>query len=94
MDISWWRDLVIVIWGLVASIAVIVISVLIILSYRKLSTLMKSADTMVAKANDVLDYTKEEILQPAVQLERLIQGIIKGFSLISNLFKKKEDSDD
>jgi len=90
MDLSWWRDLVIVIWGLITSIAVICICILVFLLYKKLVPLVEDADIVVGKVGDVVDYTKEEVINPVVQFASAAQGIVQGITLIADIFKKKE----
>lgn len=98
MDLSWWRDLAIVVWACIATIAVVFISIIILLLYRKLVPLMESADaviesadTVVNKVGAVVDYTRDEVISPVVQLGSAVQGIAQGINLIVNLFKKKEE---
>jgi hypothetical protein len=98
MDLSWWRDLAIVVWAGIATVAVIFVSIIILLLYRKLVPLMKSADTVmesadlvVNKIGDVVDYTREEVISPVVKFGSAVQGIAQGIGLIADLFKKKEE---
>ncbi|MCX6001156.1 MAG: hypothetical protein NTY79_01265 [Chloroflexi bacterium] len=90
MDLSWWRDLVIVIWGAITTAAVICICILVCLLYKKLVPLVKDADIVVGKVGDVIDYTKEEVISPVVQFTSAAQGIVQGITLIADIFKKKE----
>ena len=90
MDISWWRDLVIVIWGLITAIAAVCICVLVFLLYKKLVSLVEDANIVVGKVGDVVDYTKEEVISPVVQFASAAQGIVQGITLIADIFKKKE----
>ncbi len=97
MDLSWWRDLAIVVWAGIAAIAVIFVSIIILLLYRKLVPLMKSADsvmesadTVVNKVGAVVDYTRDEVISPIVQVGSAVQGIAQGITLIVDLFRKKE----
>jgi len=97
MDLSWWRDLAIVVWAGIATIAVIFVSIIILLLYRKLVPLMKSADsvmesadTVVNKVGAVVDYTRDEVISPIVQVGSAVQGIAQGITLIVDLFRKKE----
>ena len=90
MDLSWWRDLVIVIWGLITTIAVICICILAFLLYRKLVPLVEDADIVIGKVGDVVDYTREEVISPVVQFASAAQGIVQGINLIADIFKKKE----
>jgi len=90
MDLSWWRDLVIVIWGLITTITAICICILVILLYKKLVPLVEDANIVVGKVGDVVDYTKEEVISPVVQFASAAQGIVQGITLIADIFKKKE----
>lgn len=91
MDISWWRDFVIVIWGLVATIVLVIITVVAILLYKRILRTMDSIDTVAARTSDLIDYAEEEVIQPVAQIGGMIRSIIQGASFISSLFKKKED---
>lgn len=90
MDLSWWRDLVIVIWGLITTIAVICVCILAFLLYKKLVPLVEDADIVVGKVGDVVDYTREEVISPVVQFTSAVQGIVQGINLIADIFNKKE----
>lgn len=94
MEMSWWRDLVIVIWGVVAMIAVLLISVIVIILYRRANKLLDSANSIADRTNDLIDYAEEEVLKPAVQFGGMLQGIIQGAGLIVDMFKKKEGKKD
>ena len=94
MDLAAWRDLVIVIWGLVGALALIFICIIIFLFYRKTSALIESADSVVVRVGGVVDYVDREVIRPVTQMGTMIEGIIKGISLIKELFKKKEEDDE
>ena len=97
MDLSWWRDLVIVVWAGIATVALVFVCIIVFLLYRRLVPLMKSADmvlesadSVVNKVGDVVDYTRQEVISPVVQLGSAVQGIAQGITLIVDLFRKKE----
>jgi len=97
MDLSWWRDLAIVVWAGIATVAVIFVSIIILLMYRKMVPLIKSADTVmesadmvVNKIGDAVDYAREEVISPVVKVGSAVQGIAQGIGLIADLFRKKE----
>ncbi|MGA2158590.1 MAG: hypothetical protein ABSG90_05170 [Dehalococcoidia bacterium] len=94
MDLSGWRDLVIIIWGVVATIALVFISVIIYLFYKRTMSLLESADMVVGKVADIVDYADKEVIRPVTQLGTMIQGILQGISLFSSIFKKKERQDE
>jgi hypothetical protein len=92
MDISWWRDLVIVILGFIATVAIVFLSIISFMFYRRTMTLMNSANEVVDKVSVIVDYTEKEIMQPILQFGTVIQGVVQGVSFFTNLFRKKEDS--
>ena len=94
MDLAEWRDLVIIIWGLIATIAAVFISVIVFLFYRRTISLLESADAVVGKVADIVDYADKEVIRPVTQLGTLIQGIVQGISLFSGLFKRKKEEED
>lgn len=90
MDLAWWRDLVIVVWGLITAAAAVCICVLAVLLYRRLVPLVEDADIVVGKVGDVVDYAKEEFISPVAQFASAAQGIVQGITLIADIFRKKE----
>ena len=90
MDLSWWRDLVIVIWGLITTIAAVCICVIVFLLYKKLVPLVEDANIVVGKVGDVVDYTREEVISPVVQFASAILGVVQGVTLVADIFKKKK----
>jgi hypothetical protein len=94
MDLAVWRDLVIVIWGSVGVLALIFICIIIFLFYRKTASLIESADSVVVQVGGVVDYVDKEVIRPVTQVGTMVEGIIKGISLIKEIFKKKEEDDE
>jgi hypothetical protein len=90
MDLSWWRDLVIVIWGLITAITAICICILVFLLYKKLIPLVEDANIVVGKVGDVVDYTREEVISPVMQFAAAAQGIVQAIIFVADIFKKKE----
>jgi hypothetical protein len=94
MDLSWWRDLVIVVWGLITTIAAVCICIIVFLLYKKLVPLVENADMVVGKVGDVVDYTREEVISPVLQFTSTVEGIVRGITLIADIFRRKEKSDE
>ena len=94
MELSLWRDIILIIWGSVATVAIVFISVMFFLFYRKTISVLESTDLMVARVSDVVDYVDKEIARPVSRFGTTIQGIIQGISIFSSIFKKKEDQDE
>ena len=108
MDIAWLRDLVICIWGLVATGVVICIAVVLCLFYRRLRPILDSIEAASGKARSILDsvegttatiremssYVADEVVKPVAQIVALVQGIRQGVDTISRLFRKQEGGTD
>ena len=94
MELSYWRDVILIIWGLVATIAIVFISVILFLFYRKTISVLESTDLMVAKASNIMDYLNREVVRPVSRFGTMVQGIIQGVSIFGSIFKKKENQDE
>jgi hypothetical protein len=89
MDIGWYRDLVICIFGLVTSIVVIFIAVLAYLLYSKLRPVMDSMKVTSATLQEITSTVKDEVVKPAVQFATLVRGISQGIDLVGRFFKRE-----
>lgn len=94
MDIIWFRDLVICVWGLVATIVVVMLGVLALLLYMKLRPILNSIEATSNTISAITATVKDEVVTPVVQLAALIRGISQGINLISNVFKKGKEVQD
>ena len=94
MELSSWRDIILIIWGLVATVAIVFISVILFLFYRKTSSVLDSTDLMVAKVGNIVDYVEKEVVRPVSRLGTMIQGIMQGISIFGSIFSKKEVQDE
>ncbi|MGA2158960.1 MAG: hypothetical protein ABSG90_07060 [Dehalococcoidia bacterium] len=94
MDLSSWRDIILIIWGVVATVAIVFISVIMFLFYRRTISLLESTDLVVARVSAIVDYAEKEIVRPVKQFGNMFQGIVQGISVFSSLFRKKEDQDE
>jgi hypothetical protein len=93
VDLSSWRDIILIIWGSVATVAVVFIAVILLLFYRKTVSVLESTDLMVAKVSDIVDYVNEEVVGPVSRFGTMIRGIIEGIGMFSTICKKKEEKD-
>ena len=90
MDIGWFRDLVICIWGLAMTVVVIFIAVLAYLLYSKISPVLDSMKATSATLHEITSTVKDEVVKPVVQFATLIRGITQGIELASKLFRREE----
>ena len=89
MDIAWFRDLVICVWGLVATLLLIFLAVLVFLLYRKAKVVLNSIEMASSTIWRISCTVEDEIVKPVVQIVSLVQGIRLGVDFLSRFFKKK-----
>ena len=94
MELSSWRDIILVIWGLVATVAMVFISVILFLFYRKMVTVLDSTDLVVNKVSKIVDYIDTEVVRPFSRFGTMFQGIMQGISMFGSIFNKKEVQDE
>jgi hypothetical protein len=91
VSIAWFRDLVICIWGLGATVAVIVILVLAIVLYLKIRPIVNSARTVAKTVENISTCVEQEVVGPLAQVVAFVQGFRKAIGMISQFGKKKEE---
>lgn len=94
MNIEWFRDLVVCIYGLGTVIAVIFIAVLVFLLYRRLMPILDSLKATTKTVEDLSSCVEVEVARPLAQVAAFIQGIRQAVSLVSRFTKKKEEDSD
>ena len=97
MEIAWFRDLTIVILGVVAIIAIIFLAVVVYVIYKKIKRILDSAESVsvsakgiVADVKESIDSIKEEAMSPMIQLMSIVQGVRQGMDVFNKFFKKDE----
>ncbi len=89
MSLDWFRDLVISIFGLVATGVLIFIAVLLYSLYRRAKPILDSVKTTVRTIQWVSSYV-EEVAKPVIHVVALIRGIRQGVGTISKIFEKED----
>ncbi len=90
MTIEWFRDLVIVIFGLVTTIAVLGLLVMAAIAFFKVKSVMDTAQKISGDVRDISTCIKEEVVKPIAQVAAVVQGIRQATSMFGQR-KKKED---
>ena len=92
MSIEWLRDLVICIFGLGTTIAVLFIGVLIFLIYRKVSPILDSVKATTETVENISSSVAEEVCRPLSHLAAFVQGIRQAVNLFGKFSRDKERS--
>ena len=70
MDIAWFRDLVICVWGFVATLLLILVAVIIFLLYRKVKVVLNYIAMTSASIHRISSTVEDEVIECAVTLLR------------------------
>lgn len=92
MGIEWFRDLVLCIFGLGATLSVIFIAVMVLLVYRKIRPILDSIKSTVKTVENISSCVEQEVVKPLARVSAFIQGINQAISLVSQ-FSKREKGD-
>ena len=94
MSIDWFRDLIIIISGLVVAGVLIFIAMLLYSLYRKTSSILNSMQATSTTIQRVSSYIRDEVVKPVIEVVALVQGIRQGIDTITKFFKKEEGGKD
>lgn len=90
MEISFLRDLVIVILGILGIGATIISLVLLIVIYRKVIPILNSVRDTTSNLRDASSTFYKNVVEPIARLQGLIAGIRRTVEFISSITKKGE----
>ena len=96
MTMEWFSQLVIVIFGLAATVAVLVFSVLGIMCYLRARKIMESVKNTTRNVEHIVEDVEAEIAGPLGTAIAVIRGVREGMSFFSAFGggKKKKKKDD
>jgi len=89
VNIEWFRDLVISIFGVGATVVIIFIGVLAFLFYRKLKPILNSAKSVTKTVENISSCVEEEVSRPLARVAAFVQGISQAISLFGKFSKRK-----
>ena len=91
MSIEWFRDLVVCIFGLGATVVVIFLAVMVFLFYRRLRPVLDSLKATTKTVEDLSCSIETEVARPLAQVAAFIQGICQAVGLVRRYTKKREE---
>ncbi|MDD4859226.1 MAG: hypothetical protein PHR56_03365 [Dehalococcoidales bacterium] len=95
MNIEWWRDLVIVVFGIAATVLAILCTVMMLVFYKRIKPVVESVKKTAETIENISSTVEDEIVKPLSQLGAFIQGIRQVINMMGGRFsKKKEDKSD
>ena len=95
MSIEWFRDLVVCIFGLGATLAVIFIAVLAFLFYKRVRRILDSIETTAKTVENISSVVESMVAGPLAEVAAVVQGICQAIDLVKHFIKmKKEDENE
>lgn len=91
MGIEWFRDLVICIFGLGGTVALIILVVLAIILYCRIRPLFDSIKRTARTVENITTAVETEVAGPLAQIASFVQGIRQALGLFSRFGRNKEE---
>ena len=91
MTIAWFRDLVIVIFGLAAAIGVVLAIVFGVILYSRVLPIVDSMKNITRTLEKTISSVQEEIIKPLGQLAGFVQGFRGALGMLGRFRKRKEE---
>jgi hypothetical protein len=91
VNIEWFRDLVLCIFGLGVTVAAIILVVLAFLLYFKIRPILDAIKATTQTVANISSSVEEEVAKPLAQIMAFVQGIRQAIGLVSRFTKKEED---
>ncbi len=91
MSIEWFRDLVLCIFGLGATVAVIVLVVLALLIYYRLKPMFDSIKRTTRTVENITTAIETEVAEPLAQMASFVQGVRQAVNLFKRFGRNKEE---
>jgi len=88
MGIDWFRDLILCIFGLVATGVLIFVAVLSYSLYHRARSIIDSIETTSRTIQVISSCVRDEVAKPVIEVVALVQGIRQGIDTASKFFKK------
>ena len=85
---AWWRDLVIIIAGVVVTAVAIIIAVISFKLNRNLQATTESLRVTSAKIEALTTFAVDEVAKPLIQVASIIQGVTQGINTVKKMFGK------
>lgn len=91
MSIEWFRDLVLIIWGIASTVIIIMLGILALMFYRRIRPALDSLRRTTKTVENITSVVGEQVTGPLAKVVSFIQGVRQAVNLVSELRHKKED---
>jgi len=91
MSIEWFRDLVIVIFGICATVAVIMFIILAFMFYARLKPIFDSVKKTTQTVERITESVEEAVAKPISQIVSFFKGIGSALGFMKRFTGREED---
>jgi hypothetical protein len=91
---EWFRDLIIIIFGIVGIIAVVLHTLLRVSTHRRIMSILDSVKATTKNVEEITETVESQIAGPLGTAINVIRGIREGVGLVSSIGKKKKKKKD
>jgi hypothetical protein len=91
VDIAWFRDLIICIFGISATVVVVTMAVLACLCYRRVRPILDSVKATTKTVENLSSTVEEEVARPLSQVAAFVQGVRQAVGLVKEFRKRREE---
>jgi uncharacterized protein YoxC len=92
MSIEWFRDLILIIWGIAGIAITLTIGFLAVMLYRRIRPALDSIKTTTKTVEKITSAVSDEVAGPLSKVAALVQGIRQASSLINQIRNRREDN--
>jgi hypothetical protein len=89
MDIAWFRDLTIIICGVLAFIVLTMVLTLMIAYRRRFTEIINSLEVTAKNIEEISTSARKVIIAPLAVIGSVSQGLFNGINAISGIFRRK-----
>lgn len=82
MTIEWLRDLIIVIFGIAATLAVVIMLILAFMLYGRVKPVLRSAEKTAKTVERITNSVEEAVAGPLAQVISFVRGIAKAVGMV------------
>jgi hypothetical protein len=95
VTIEWFRDLTIILYGLVGAVFLVTVGLMAFALFRRLTVILDSLKVTSSNIEEISTVAKQQIVKPIMQVGSVFQGITRWIEIISGYFNKtKKEVDD
>jgi hypothetical protein len=89
MDIAWFRDLVIIISGIMGFLVLAAILILMVALFRRFSVIMDSMKVTAKNIEELSISARNEIISPLARIGSIIHSISRMVESVGGIFRRK-----